>query len=413
MINNGEIRSLQDKLTNLTKDNRDLLAKTVEAGKEMNQEEWNQYNKRDDEITKLDEQLHKVQEFYDREERLSEPVGMVETPQEKNTEPSEEFRAKAFDKLLVPKADRSGKQQLTPEERAALQTDDLPGGGYNVVPERFMTELLKKIEDTTYMRSLCTNHVLLEAVSLGVPTLETAETDADWQGEVATVNASTNWVFGKRELSPHLSVKLVKASRNYVRNAAQPVADFVRDEFARLFGETEENAFLTGNSVQKPLGVFTASSEGISTSRDINTGNSTTAIVANNLFEVAYSLKEGYFNRSTWIAHRDWVKKVRLLKDDNGQYLWEPGIAGNRPATIVDRPYKMSEFAPNTFTASQYVAILGDFSYYWIVSALDLQIQVLNELYAATNQIGWIGRMEVDGMPVFEEAFARQQLAAS
>jgi len=413
MINNGEIRKLQDKLTNLTKDNRDLLARTVEAGKEMNQEEWNQYNKRDEEISMLDEQLSKVQEFYERDQRLSEPVGIVETPEEKQPEPSEEFRAKAFEKLLVPKADRSGSQVLTQEERAALQTDDLPGGGYNVLPERFVTELLKKIEDTTFMRALSTNQVLLEAVSLGVPTLETNFADSDWQGEVATVSVDTSAVFGKRELSPHLNVKLVKASRNYVRNAAQPVADFVRDEFARLFGETEERAFLSGNGVQKPLGVFTASSEGISTSRDVSTGNSTTAIVADNLFEVAYSLKEGYFNRSTWIGSRDWVKKVRLLKDDNNQYLWQPGIAGNRPNTIIDRPYRMSEFAPSTFTASQYVAILGDFSYYWIATALDMQIQVLNELYAASNQIGWIGRQECDGMPIYEEAFARQQLAAS
>jgi hypothetical protein len=29
------------------------------------------------------------------------------------------------------------------------------------------------------------------------------------------------------------------------------------------------------------------------------------------------------------------------------------------------------------------------------------------ELYAETNQVGYIGRMEVDGMPVLEEAFSR------
>ena len=124
-------------------------------------------------------------------------------------------------------------------------------------------------------------------------------------------------------------------------------------------------------------------------------------------------MKESYFNRSTWIGHRDWVKKVRLLKDDQGQYLWQAGIAGNRPNTIIDRPYKMSEFAPNTFTASQYVAVLGDFKLYYIATALDMQLQVLQELYSANNQVGFIGRMQVDGMPIFEEAFARSQMASS
>jgi HK97 family phage major capsid protein len=54
--------------------------------------------------------------------------------------------------------------------------------------------------------------------------------------------------------------------------------------------------------------------------------------------------------------------------------------------------------------------MLGDFSQYWIVDALTMTIQVLLELYAATNQNGYISRFESDGMPVLEEAFARVKL---
>jgi hypothetical protein len=34
------------------------------------------------------------------------------------------------------------------------------------------------------------------------------------------------------------------------------------------------------------------------------------------------------------------------------------------------------------------------------------------ELYAETNQVGLIGRIESDGQPVLEEAFARVTLAS-
>jgi HK97 family phage major capsid protein len=67
---------------------------------------------------------------------------------------------------------------------------------------------------------------------------------------------------------------------------------------------------------------------------------------------------------------------------------------------------------PNTFTASQYVGILGDFSSYWILDALSMAIQVVVELYAATNQNGYIIQAEIDGMPVLAEAFARVKLTA-
>ena len=71
----------------------------------------------------------------------------------------------------------------------------------------------------------------------------------------------------------------------------------------------------------------------------------------------------------------------------------------------------MSEFAPNTLTTGLYVGLLGDFSNYWIADAMDMQVQVLKELYAETNQTGYIGRLETDGMPVLAEAFARVTLA--
>jgi HK97 family phage major capsid protein len=74
-------------------------------------------------------------------------------------------------------------------------------------------------------------------------------------------------------------------------------------------------------------------------------------------------------------------------------------------------PVFVSEYAPNTFTTGLYVGIIGDFSFYWTADALDFSIQRLNELYAATNQTGFIGRLESDGMPVLEEAFVRVKLA--
>jgi hypothetical protein len=46
-----------------------------------------------------------------------------------------------------------------------------------------------------------------------------------------------------------------------------------------------------------------------------------------------------------------------------------------------------------------------------IADALSMQIQRLNELYAETNQVGFIGRWETDGAPVLEEAFVRVKLA--
>ncbi len=168
---------------------------------------------------------------------------------------------------------------------------------------------------------------------------------------------------------------------------------------------------MTGHGSGQPLGIFTASAQGISTGRDVSTGNTTTSIQTDGLLEAKYTLKVQYRGRARWIFHRDALKQVAKLKDGDGQYIWQQGITAGTPDRLLNLPYLESEYAPNTFTTGLYAGILGDFQHYWIADALDLQVQRLSELYAATNQTGFIGRLEVDGMPVLEEAFVRVKLA--
>ncbi|MCW3059713.1 MAG: Phage capsid family protein, partial [Capsulimonas sp.] len=181
------------------------------------------------------------------------------------------------------------------------------------------------------------------------------------------------------------------------------------------FGIAQEKGFLTGSGANQPLGVFTADANGISTARDVTMAGST-AITADDFINTKYSLKSQYMGTAHWILHRDVVKAARKLKDANNNYIWTTGLGPGggfqgTPEQILDRPFHMSEYAPNTFTTGKYIGIFGDFSRYVIATALDMQIQVLDQLYAETNQTGYIGRLEVDGMPVLEEAFARMKLA--
>jgi HK97 family phage major capsid protein len=81
------------------------------------------------------------------------------------------------------------------------------------------------------------------------------------------------------------------------------------------------------------------------------------------------------------------------------------------PPTLCGRPYVLSEYAPNDFSTDEYIAIIGDFNYYWIVDALSSdQIQVLKELYSASNQTGFICRLETDAVPVVANALSRIKL---
>ena len=143
----------------------------------------------------------------------------------------------------------------------------------------------------------------------------------------------------------------------------------------------------------------------------ITTAAATTSWTADNLMDTLYSCKAQYQGTGEWIMHRLVIRNTRKLKDGNGQYVWQPGLTGGQPDSLLTRPVNASEYAPSTFTTGLYVALFGDLSFYWIADAEDISIQRLMELYALPNQVGFIARSATAGMPVLSEAFARLILA--
>ena len=317
---------------------------------------------------------------------------------------TEEYRS-AFAKFLS-----GGTRALSESEMRALQSDSDTAGGYMVSSEQFVNTLIKAIDNKVFVRGLATKFQVPSSQSLGAASLDNNPADAAWTAEILTGDEDSTMSFGKRELTPHPLAKRIKISKKLLRQLGGAEA-LVRDRLAYKFAVSEEQAFMTGSGSNQPLGVFTASANGISTSRDVSTGNSTTAMTLDGLTRAKYSLKQDYLAGSQWVFHRDAILQLALIKDGNGQYIWRESVRVGEPDRLLNIPINMSEYAPNTFTTGLYVGLLGDFSYYWIADALNMQIQVLNELYAETNQVGYIGRMETDAMPVLGEAFARVKLA--
>lgn len=298
---------------------------------------------------------------------------------------------------------------VAPEMRA-LQADLDTSGGYLVAPIQIVDRILKNVDDMVFMRRLATIFSVANADSLGVPTLENDPADADWTTELDTGSEDSTMSFGNRELNPHPVAKRIKVSRKLLMKVPS-IEDFTISRLAYKFGITQEKGYLTGSGAGEPLGVFTASTDGIPTSRDVSTGNTTTDVTFDGLIEAKYFLKQQYWARAQWLGHRDFAKHVAKLKDGDGMYIWRESTRAGEPDRLLGFPVMMSEYAPSTFTTGLYVGILGDFSNYWIADSMMLEFQRLQELYATTNQIGIIGRYDGDGMPVLSEAFVRVTLA--
>lgn len=389
--------------TRLVNEGRALLDRAEAEKRDLSAEELQQYDKIMADVDSLRGQI-------DREERQAALDLETRANAAKKVEPPADARSiesRAFTSFL-----RGGAAGLTAEEQRALAMGTDTAGGYTVAPQEFVAQLIMAVDNVTYMRAISTVMPgLLQAVSLGVPSLEADVADPTWTSELLIGSEDSTMAFGKRELRPHPLAKYIKVTNTLLRQSSIDIEALIRSRLAYKLGVVMENAYLNGSGLQQPLGVFTASNDGISTARDVSTGNTTTSIGTDGLIEAKYTLKGNYWPRARWIFHRDGIKQIRKLKDGDGQYIWGPGISTGTPDRILDLPYLVSEYAPNTFTTGLYVGILGDFSNYWIADSLTMQIQRLVELYAATNQTGFVARWESDGMPVLNEAFVRVKLA--
>jgi len=405
------INDMYDKRKGLHKSMTDMLDVLEKEKREFTAEENAQYTGYENDLDSIGEEIKKAQDHEARKQKLSDVAdSLVDT--------REVFRPEPDDNAVEHRASKEyteGFRELlfgTPiNEIRALQGDSDTVGGYTVVPVQWVNSLIKAADDAVFMRQLAEVVQVPKAQSLGYPSLDNDPADPTWTAEILVGNEDSTMSFGSREFYPHPLAQYIKVSKKLVRSSGLNIDALVRERLGYKANIVEETAFLEGTGNNQPLGVFTASAQGISTGRDVSTGNTDTAIQPDNLIRVKYTLKSNYWKRARWIFHRDAVRNIRLLKDGDGQYLWKAGISNDKPDTIMDFPVIMSEYAPNAFTSGLYVGILGDFSKYIIADALDMSVQVLLELYAITNQNAYILRKETDGMPTLEEAFVRVALA--
>lgn len=404
-----DLNELRKRHTALVTRAREILDKAETEKRELNTEEESEYNKvmADDDL--LCKEIDRETHLQTIEERLSQPQTEPHKPEPEGL-PKPELRFNqrpeyrdAYRRLLA-----VGYPELNDIERRAIQADVANIGGYWIAPEQFVNDLIKFVDDMVFIRGLATVFQVPNAESLGIPSFDTDVDDADWTVELGTGSEDSAARMGKRSLTPHPLAKRIKISATWLRKVAPELGEsFIRQRLGYKIGVTEEKAFLTGSGSGQPLGLFTASADGISTGRDVSTDNTTTAITSDGLKEAFWFLKEQYRRVGQWLFHRDAMKQIDKLKDGDNRYLLQPNMQAGPANVLLGRPVNVSEFVPNTFTTGLYVGMFGDFSFYYIADAMDMAIQRLVELYAETNQIGLISRMETDGMPVLEEAFAR------
>lgn len=168
----------------------------------------------------------------------------------------------------------------------------------------------------------------------------------------------------------------------------------LKNEFARRFGRSEEQAFINGSGVDGPTGILNPTQDGV-----VGLDSETRAsITYDDVIKLYFSLDKEHRRNAVWLMNDETAIALRTLKDTAGNYLWRES-----DNTILGKPVEYSTYMPNIESGTTPIAF-GDFSYYWIVQHHPLTVRVLRELYTVNCEIGLTGYERLDGKLILPEA---------
>lgn len=291
--------------------------------------------------------------------------------------------------------------------RNALSVGENTEGGYTV-PDEFHRQLIQALEENNIFRGLA--HVI--RTNSGTRTIPIAADNgkASWVEEGNAI-AESDLTFGVTTLSAYKLACAIRVSNELLHDSAFDIAGHIANRFGVRFGNAEEDAYINGKGVSadptqtpsEPTGILTTLA-----TPSVLTRNAA-AISFDDVYKLFYALKAPYRQKAKFLCNETALLQLMLLKDGNGQYIWKPGIEVGKPDTILGHQVYTSTYMPAiegtpANDAGKKVLLFGDFSYYWIADRTNRTMRRLNELYAMTDQVGFVGTQRVDGKLILPEA---------
>jgi len=211
----------------------------------------------------------------------------------------------------------------------SVQIDE--DGGF-LVTSQMSGEIVKKINETSPIRGLA-SVMTISTDSLDI-LQDLDRPGARWVGETQSRSKTATPTWKMINIPVHEINAEPYATQKILDDAAINIESWLAEKVAEEFSLTENSAFVSGDGLMKPKGIL-AYASGTSFNQLERQETATNGVIdGDDLIDLMYLLKSGYLPGSNWAMNRQTEKVIRKLKAD-GRYLWEPGLNGGAPASVL------------------------------------------------------------------------------
>ncbi len=348
----------------------------------LNDSDYAVYEQMEKEIQNISREISRMQREDAMEQELSKPVNAPITTKPMGGEPVKTGRASEEYKAAMLGALRSNFANVSNILREGSDAD----GGY-LVPEEYDKRIIDVLTGENIMRTLGTK----------------IKTSGDHKINVAATKPAASWIeegeplvwgdatFEQILLDAHKLHVAIKVTEELLYDNTFGLENYIITQFGKALANAEEDAFLNGNGQGKPTGIFAATGGG-------KIAATTTTLKGDDIINLVYALKRPYRKKAAFIMNDKILAAVRILKDSDGQYMWQQSLKEGEPERLLGYPIYTSEYAPTNMIA------FGDFSYYNIGDRGTRSFKKLTELFAGNDMVGFVAKERVDGKLVLPEA---------
>lgn len=365
----------------------------------LSAEEDKTYKDMETEVAQLTDSIHRMERREEIEAELSKPTSKPLTGKPMKADgdkAAKTGRASDEYKKALLQAMRTNFRQIS----NVLQEGIDPQGGY-LVPDEYDKRLIDILTEENVMRTLGTNITTSGEHKINIAATKPA---AAWIEEGGTLTFG-DATFDQIILDAHKLHVAIKVTEELLYDNAFNLENYILTQFGKALSNAEEDAFINGTGVGQPLGIL-AETGGAQVGV---TSASSTKVTADEIINLVYSLKRPYRKNAVFLANDVCVAELRKLKDNNGQYLWQPSLQAGEPDRVLGYKIYTSPYFPVP-TAGGTAVAFGDFSYYNIGDRGTRSFAELKELFAGNGMIGFVAKERVDGKLVLPEAIKLLQM---
>lgn len=351
------------------------------------------YKDMETEVAQLTDSIHRMERREEIEAELSKPTSKPLTgkPMKADVDKAAKTgRASDEYKKALLQAMRTNFRQIS----NVLQEGIDPQGGY-LVPDEYDKRLIDILTEENVMRTLGTNITTSGEHKINIAATKPA---AAWIEEGGTLTFG-DATFDQIILDAHKLHVAIKVTEELLYDNAFNLENYILTQFGKALSNAEEDAFINGTGIGQPLGIL-AETGGAQVGV---TSASSTKVTADEIINLVYSLKRPYRKNAVFLANDVCVAELRKLKDNNGQYLWQPSLQAGEPDRVLGYKVYTSPYFPVP-TAGGTAVAFGDFSYYNIGDRGTRSFAELKELFAGNGMIGFVAKERVDGKLILPEA---------